>query len=53
MKLAEKEPDVAKKLHEKLVAWRESTHAMMPTKNDPSKAPPAKKRRRANNGEDE
>jgi arylsulfatase A-like enzyme len=53
--LAEKEPEVAKKLHEKLVAWRESTHAMMPTKNDPSKHDPSqkKKRRRAGNGEDE
>ena len=36
--LAEKQPELAKQLHAKLVAWRESTGATMPTKNDPQKA---------------
>ena len=44
--LAEKQPDLAKQLHAKLVAWRESTSAAMPTKNDPQPPQPARKRQR-------
>jgi arylsulfatase A-like enzyme len=53
--LVEKEPALAKSMHEKLVAWRTATNAKMPTKNDPEKAGPAKKRKRQKNadGEDE
>jgi arylsulfatase A-like enzyme len=53
--LAEKEPDLAKSLHAKLIAWRESVGAKAPAANDPSTAGPAKKRKRQGkaNGEDE
>jgi arylsulfatase A-like enzyme len=39
--LAQSDPDKAKQLHAKLVAWRESMHAKMPTPNTPE--PNAKK----------
>jgi arylsulfatase A-like enzyme len=44
--LAEKQPELAKELHAKLIAWRESTGAVMPTKNDPEKAQAGRKRQR-------
>jgi arylsulfatase A-like enzyme len=37
--LAASQPEVAKELHEKLVAWRESVGAKMPTKNMDRKPP--------------
>ena len=53
--LAEKQPGVAKALHAKLVAWRESVGAKMPTKNDPQTAQAAggggRKRQRQRNAD--
>ena len=47
--LAAEKPDVAKSMHDKLVAWRKATGAKMPTKNEHVQAPSKKKR---NAGED-
>lgn len=41
--LATDQPDKAKELHAKMIAWRESVGAKMPTANTPSEAPPKKK----------
>ncbi len=41
--LATEQPDKAKELHAKLLAWREAVGAKMPTTNTPSEAPPKKK----------
>jgi len=41
--LADEMPDKAKELHTKMLAWRESVGAKMPTANSPSEAPPKKK----------
>jgi arylsulfatase A-like enzyme len=49
--LAEKEPAVAKSLHAKLAAWRESVGARMPTKNDPQTAEAPRNRKRARQAE--
>ncbi|MDQ3439487.1 MAG: sulfatase, partial [Planctomycetota bacterium] len=53
--LAEKDPELAKSLRAKHAAWRESTGAAMPTKNDSQPANPGGKRQRqrATDGEDE
>jgi len=40
--LAAERPEKARELHEKLVAWRKSVGAPMPTKNDPQSAPQPK-----------
>ena len=48
--LAEQQPDRAKRMQEKLAAWRESVHAKMPSPNpeyDPAKADQLKPRQRA------
>lgn len=47
--LAEKEPAKAKELHDKLIAWRKSINAPMPTKNTEQGAPQAKKKNRRKN----
>ncbi len=41
--LSEAMPDKTRAMHDKLVAWRESVKAPMPTKNEPSEAPTKKK----------
>jgi hypothetical protein len=44
--LATTNPDKAKELHARLIAWRQETHAPMPTPNQPDSAdaaPAAKK----------
>jgi arylsulfatase A-like enzyme len=55
--LAEKEPAKAKELHDKLIAWRQSVGAKMPTKNtgeEPAAAGGKKKRKKnRQNNEDE
>ncbi len=35
--LAKKMPDKATELHKRLVAWRQETHAPMPTRNEKQK----------------
>lgn len=50
--LAASQPDVAKSLHGKLVAWRESVGAKMPTPNN-DRRPPNKNQRRRGNADDE
>ena len=41
--LAATNPDKAKEMYERLVAWRKETGAPMPTPNKPSEAPAGKK----------
>jgi arylsulfatase A-like enzyme len=40
--LAKKEPERTKELHDRLVAWRESVSAPMPSKREPGQTSPAK-----------
>jgi hypothetical protein len=42
--LAKSQPEKAKELHDKLVAWRASVDAPMPTKREPGQDSPAKKK---------
>jgi arylsulfatase A-like enzyme len=42
--LAKSQPEKAKELHERLVAWRASVDAPMPTKRQPGQESPAKKK---------
>jgi arylsulfatase A-like enzyme len=51
--LAEKDPDRAKALHAKLVAWRESVGAKMPTPNDKPQQPGQRKRKQSRESDDE
>jgi hypothetical protein len=44
--LASSQPDVAKSMHEKLVAWRTQLGAKMPTPNDPKQAANQPRKRR-------
>jgi arylsulfatase A-like enzyme len=42
--LAKSQPEKTKELHDKLVAWRESIDAPLPTKREPGQESPAKKK---------
>ena len=45
--LAKEMPDKAKELHGRMMAWRKEVNAPMPTKNDGTKATPAKEGKKA------
>jgi arylsulfatase A-like enzyme len=48
--LADAEPERAKKMHDAMLAWREAVGAKMPTKNDPTTAKPAPKKKGGGKG---
>jgi arylsulfatase A-like enzyme len=51
--LADKEPAKTRELHDKLIAWRQSVGAKMPTKNTPKNGAAGTQRRRNRTSEDE